>query len=110
VLRNIGVPLAHSLIAYNALLRGLNKLILNDKKINDDLENNWAVVSEAIQTILRREAYPDPYEVLKELTRTNEEITLDDIHNFIDSLTVTDAVKSELKSITPHNYRGIIEF
>ncbi len=107
VLRNIGVPLAHSLIAYFSILKGLNKLILNEKALVNDLENNWAVVAEAIQTILRREGYPKPYEALKDLTRTNTHITQNSISDFIANLNLTDAVKQELKNITPHNYTGI---
>ena len=107
VLRNVGVPLAHSLIAYTSLLKGLDKLILNKPALEKDLENNWAVVAEAIQTILRREGYPKPYEALKELTRTNIHITKDSIAAFIDNLTVSDKVKEELKRISPHNYTGI---
>ncbi|MGB8705005.1 MAG: adenylosuccinate lyase [Gillisia sp.] len=107
VLRNIGVPLGHSLIAFQSTLKGLNKLLLNESKINADLENNWAVVAEAIQTILRREGYPNPYEALKGLTRTNEKITKTSIGNFIDTLAVSAEVKLELKSITPQNYTGV---
>ncbi len=107
VLRNIGVPLAHSLIAYNSLLKGLDKLILNKEALENDLENNWAVVAEAIQTILRREGYPKPYEALKALTRTNATITKDSIAAFIDSLNISEAVKQELKKISPENYTGI---
>ena len=107
VLRNIGVPLAHSLIAYSSILKGLNKLILNEQALVNDLENNWAVVAEAIQTILRREGYPKPYEALKDLTRTNTHITQKSISDFIANLKVSDAVKQELKNITPHNYTGI---
>lgn len=107
VLRNIGVPLAHSLIAYKSLIKGLGKLIVNKEMINQDLENNWAVVSEAIQTILRREGYPKPYEKLKELTRTNEKMTKESISKFIDTLKVSDMVKKELKNITPQNYTGL---
>jgi adenylosuccinate lyase len=106
VLRNIGVPIGHSLIAFNSLLKGLNKLIVNIDKIKSDLENNWAVVAEAIQTILRREGYPNPYEALLDLTRTNQKITYESITNFIDSLNLNDSVKSELKAITPFNYTG----
>jgi adenylosuccinate lyase len=106
VLRNIGVPIGHSLIAFNSLLKGLNKLIVNTDKIKSDLENNWAVVAEAIQTILRREGYPNPYEALLDLTRTNEKITFESITNFIESLDLKDEVKSELKAITPFNYTG----
>ncbi|MDG1849028.1 MAG: adenylosuccinate lyase [Flavobacteriales bacterium] len=107
VLRNVGVPLAHTSIAFGALLRGLNKLIIREDNISKDLENNWAVVSEAIQTILRREAYPSPYEALKGLTRTNSAITQSSIADFIDTLDVSDALKNELKQITPQNYTGI---
>jgi adenylosuccinate lyase len=107
VLRNIGVPLAHSLISYTSILKGLDKLILNDAALKSDLEDNWAVVAEAIQTILRREAYPKPYEALKDLTRTNTHITEKAIQEFIANLQVSDAVKAELKKITPHNYTGI---
>ncbi|WP_298486585.1 adenylosuccinate lyase [uncultured Maribacter sp.] len=107
VLRNVGVPFAHTLIAFQSTLKGLNKLLLNKEKFEQDLENNWAVVAEAIQTILRREAYPNPYEALKGLTRTNEKITKDSMANFIDSLEVSDVIKTELKAITPSNYTGI---
>lgn len=107
VLRNIGVPFAHTIIAFNSTLKGLNKLIINKEKFAEDLENNWAVVAEAIQTILRREAYPNPYEALKGLTRTNEKITQKSMADFIDGLAVSDEIKKELKSITPSNYTGI---
>lgn len=107
VLRNIGVPMGHTLIAFEATLKGLNKLLLNESKFHEDLENNWAVVAEAIQTILRREAYPNPYEALKGLTRTNEAITKDSIHSFITTLDVSDAIKAELLKITPSNFIGI---
>ncbi|WP_298476703.1 adenylosuccinate lyase [uncultured Maribacter sp.] len=107
VLRNVGVPFGHTLIAFQSTLKGLNKLLLNKEKFEQDLENNWAVVAEAIQTILRREAYPNPYEALKGLTRTNEKITKNSMANFIDSLEVSDAIKTELKAITPSNYTGI---
>jgi adenylosuccinate lyase len=107
VLRNIGVPMGHTLIAFEATLKGLNKLLLNESKFHEDLENNWAVVAEAIQTILRREAYPNPYEALKGLTRTNEAITKDSIHSFITTLDVSDAIKAELLQITPSNFIGI---
>ncbi len=107
VLRNIGVPLAHTSIAFSSTLKGLNKLLINKEKFAEDLENNWAVVSEAIQTILRREAYPNPYEALKGLTRTNEKITQKSMADFIESLEVSDAIKEELKVITPSNYTGI---
>ena len=107
VLRNIGVPIAHTLIACKSTLKGLNKVLLNEVVIHADLEANWAVVAEAIQTILRREGYPDPYEALKGLTRTNEPINGSTISQFIDSLNVSDAIKSELARITPFNYTGI---
>lgn len=107
VLRNIGVPLGHTLIAFESTLKGLNKLLLNADKFEQDLENNWAVVAEAIQTILRREAYPNPYEALKDLTRTNTVINRESIHNFIETLAVSEEIKSELKRITPSNYLGI---
>jgi adenylosuccinate lyase len=110
VIRNIGVPIAHTVIAIRSLLRGLEKIILNEKKLKEDLEKNWAVVSEAIQTILRREGYPDPYESLKSLTRGKEGITKRTLHKFIDSLKVSKQVKDELKRITPHNYTGIVSF
>jgi adenylosuccinate lyase len=106
-LRNVGVPFAHTSIAFAALLRGLNKLIIREDNIQGDLEKNWAVVSEAIQTILRREGYPKPYEALKGLTRTNAAITKTSIAEFIDTLNVSDALKTELKAITPQNYTGI---
>lgn len=108
VLRNLGVPVAHTLIAIKSIEKGLGKLLLNETKINEDLENNWAVVAEAIQTILRRENYPEPYEALKELTRGKTFINKNDIQEFIETLRVKDEVKSELKSITPHNYTGMI--
>ncbi|WP_297765822.1 adenylosuccinate lyase [uncultured Muriicola sp.] len=107
VLRNIGVPFAHTLIAMQATLKGLGKLLLNADKIAKDLENNWAVVAEAIQTILRREGYPNPYEALKELTRTNTAITKDSIGQFIETLKISDELKTELNAITPSNYTGI---
>lgn len=107
VLRSIGVPIAHSLIALKSTAKGLDKLLLNEVKINKDLELNWAVVAEAIQTILRREGYPKPYEALKGLTRTNTVINQESIHAFIDTLKVNDAIKTELKTITPQNYTGI---
>jgi adenylosuccinate lyase len=106
VLRNAGVPVGHSVLAFNSILKGLNKLIVNRDIIRCDLENNWAVVSEAIQTILRREGYPNPYEVLLELTRTNQKITSDSIIRFIDGLDLKGEVKAELKAITPLNYTG----
>jgi len=107
VLRNIGVPVGHSVIAIQSTLKGLRKLILNEEKLREDLENTWAVVAEAIQTILRREAYPHPYEALKALTRTNEKMTEETIHAFVQTLNVSDSVKAELMSITPYNYTGI---
>lgn len=107
VLRNIGVPIGHTLIAFKSTLKGLDKLLLNEPKIQQDLENNWAVVAEAIQTILRREGYPNPYEALKGLTRTNMGINEESISNFIQTLNVTEEIKIELRSITPANYTGI---
>jgi adenylosuccinate lyase len=107
VLRNIGVPFGHTVIAFTSTIKGLNKLLLNKQKFEQDLENNWAVVAEAIQTILRREAYPNPYEALKGLTRTNEKINQNSISNFIDTLAVSPEIKKELKAITPANYTGI---
>jgi adenylosuccinate lyase len=107
VLRNIGVPMGHTLIAFEATLKGLNKLLLNEDKIAEDLEKNWAVVAEAIQTILRREGYPNPYEALKDLTRTNIVINKEAIHNFIGTLKVSEEVRAELMQITPSNYLGI---
>ena len=106
VLRNIGVPFAHTLIALASTLKGLNKLIINEQKIKNDLEENWAVVAEAIQTVLRREGYPKPYEALKGLTRTNAKITQKSIADFIDTLNISEQLKSELKLISPHNYVG----
>lgn len=110
VTRNVGVPLAHTLIGLKSLLRGLGKLILNEKRINEDLQNNWAVVSEAIQTILRREGYPQPYEALKELTRTHGKIDQAAIASFIKNLNIEDHVKDELLKITPENYTGVYEY
>jgi adenylosuccinate lyase len=107
VLRNVGVPMAHTFIGFNSLLKGLNKLLLNETALHQHLEQNWAVVAEAIQTILRREGYPKPYEALKSLTRTNKKITQKDIHQFIAKLDVTAKVKRELMQITPHNYTGV---
>lgn len=107
VLRNIGVPMGHTLIAFDATLKGLNKLLLNESKFAEDLEKNWAVVAEAIQTILRREGYPNPYEALKGLTRTNSVIDKEAIHNFIATLEVSETIKAELMQITPSNYTGI---
>jgi adenylosuccinate lyase len=107
VLRNIGVPIGHTIISFSSTVKGLNKLLLNQEAFDQDLENNWAVAAEAIQTILRREAYPDPYEALKGLTRTNAKIDQKAIADFIDTLKVDDRIKKELKAITPHNYTGI---
>ena len=107
VLRNVGVPIGHSIIAIQSTVKGLRKLILNEEKIDEDLKNNWAVVAEAIQTILRREGYPNPYEALKMLTRTNEKITEEKIHDFIEGLDVSDSVKKELLAVTPENYTGM---
>ena len=107
VLRNVGVPMGHALIAIQSTLKGLRKLILNEAKLQEDLDNTWAVVAEAIQTILRREAYPNPYEALKALTRTNQKMTEETIHEFIQGLEVSDEVKEELMAITPSNYTGI---
>jgi adenylosuccinate lyase len=107
VLRTIGVPLAHMLISLQSTLKGLDKLLLNETAIALDLENNWAVVAEAIQTILRREGFPKPYEALKDLTRKNEKVTQDSVHAFIDTLAISDNLKIELKKINPSNYTGI---
>lgn len=107
VLRNVGVPIGHTLIGFQSTLKGLNKLLLNDQKLADDLENNWAVVAEAIQTILRREGYPNPYEALKGLTRTNERINQTTIANFIETLEIPESVKAEMRRITPGTYTGI---
>jgi adenylosuccinate lyase len=107
VLRNIGVPLSHMLISLKSILKGLDKLILNETCINRDLEKNWAVVAEAIQTVLRREGYPKPYEALKDLTRTNSVVTKESMHSFIDTLNVSAEIKTELKKITPQNYIGV---
>ena len=107
VLRNIGVPFGHTLIGIKATLKGLNKLVVNTSKIEYDLNNNWAVIAEAIQTILRKEGYPNPYEALKELTRTNDSINYDVIQQFIDKLDVKEDIKTKLKTITPFNYTGI---
>ena len=106
VLRNIGVPLAHMLIAIASTLKGLNKLLLNVDAINSDLDNMWNVVAEGIQTILRREGYPKPYETLKELTRVNTTVTVESIASFIDTLNVSEQVKEELKKLSPHTYTG----
>lgn len=110
VSRNMGVPFAHQLIGFNSLLKGLNKVIIRPETLKKDLDNNWAVVAEAIQTILRREAYPNPYEALKALTRTNEEITEKSIGDFIDQLDVKESLKKELRSISPHNFVGMDMF
>ena len=110
VLRNIGVPFGHTLVAFKSIEKGLNSLIINDSKIYADLENNWAVVSEAIQTVLRKENYPNPYEALKELTRGNNQINKKSIHQFIDGLKIDDHLKKELKKISPHNYTGVVNF
>ena len=107
VLRNIGVPISHTLIAFKSTIKGINKLIVNESKIKEDLNNNWAIVAEAIQTILRRINYPKPYEALKELTRTNTKIDKNSIKKFIDSLDISEEIKSELKNITPENFTGI---
>jgi adenylosuccinate lyase len=107
VLRNIGVPFGHTIIAFEATLKGLNKLLLNEPKFNEDLEKNWAVVAEAIQTILRREGYPNPYEALKGLTRTNTTIDKNAIHSFIATLAISEEIKKELMVITPSNFLGI---
>ncbi|RDI13177.1 adenylosuccinate lyase [Flavobacterium sp. AG291] len=107
VLRNVGVPMGHTIISFEATLKGLNKLLLNEEKFHEDLEKNWAVVAEAIQTILRREAYPNPYEALKDLTRTNTVINKESMHAFINNLNVSDEIKAELLKITPANYLGI---
>ena len=110
VLRNIGVPIAHTVIALKSLQKGLGKMLLNESAIHNDLEKNWSVVAEGIQTILRREAYPNPYEALKELTRTNTEVNAQSIARFIDTLNVSDAVKEELRAITPQSYTGVLPF
>ncbi len=110
VTRNTGVPIGHTLISIKSLLRGLEKLLINEAKIKQDLENNWAVVAEAIQTIMRREGYPNPYETLKKLTRKNDRITAESLASFIDRLELSEEVKKELKSFSPENYTGIIKF
>ena len=107
VLRNIGVPFGHSLISFESILKGLNKIYVNEDKINKDIEENWIVVSEAIQTILRREGYSNPYEIMKELTRNNQKIDKESLHRFIDDLKIGDTIKKELKQISPYNYTGI---
>ena len=106
VLRNVGVPFAHITIAFDSLLKGLNKLILNEQKLHEDLDSNWAIITEAIQTVLRREGYDQPYEALKALTRTNDKVNKKQIHEFIDTLNVSDKIKKELKKFTPFNYTG----
>jgi adenylosuccinate lyase len=106
VIRNAGVAMAHTLIGWKSIKKGLSKLIVNHEKIRADLEDNWVVVAEALQTILRREGFPKPYEALLELTRTNEKITAEAIHSFIDTLDISEAVKEEMKGITPFNYTG----
>jgi adenylosuccinate lyase len=107
VMRNIGVPFAHTILSFKAIIKGLDKLVINPNAINNDLEKNWIVVSEAIQTILRREGFPNPYESLKDLTRTNKPITRDQLHEFIDNLKINNNLKDELKKISPFNYTGI---
>lgn len=106
VLRNVGMPIAHSIIGFKSILKGLGKLILNEGKLEEDLEDNWAVVAEALQTILRRESYPNPYETLKQLTRTGSAISRETIAEFIETLNVSEDVKEEMRAITPHNYTG----
>ncbi len=110
VLRNIGIPIAHTIIAFRSVEKGLDKLVVNDEKMRDDLESNWSVVSEAIQTILRREKYPEPYETVKNLTRGNHKVNKKIIHQFIDTLKVKEEIKKELKKINPYNYTGISSF
>ena len=107
VLRNIGVPVSHTIIAFKSTIKGIEKLIVNESKIKEDLDSNWAVVAEAIQTILRRINYPKPYEALKKLTRTNKKIDKKSIDRFIDSLDIKKSIKTELKNITPENFTGI---
>ena len=107
VLRNIGVPFSHNLIAFASLKKGLGKLVLNEEKLHKDLDNNWAVCAEAIQTILRRESYPNPYEALKDLTRTNSVINKENLSTFINGLDVKEKIKEELRKISPFNYTGI---
>jgi adenylosuccinate lyase len=110
VLRNIGVPFANTIIALRSIEKGLGKLIVNSTKMEEDLENNWVVIAEAIQTILRRENYPEPYEALKDLTRDNNKIDKQAIHLFIDKLEIDNQLKKELKKISPHSYTGIRNF
>ena len=107
VLRNVGVPMGHSLIAFSSTLKGLNKLLLNQQAIDADLDNMWSVVAEGIQTILRREGYPNPYETLKQLTRVNSAITSESIAGFIETLEVSETVKEELRKLSPHSYTGL---
>ena len=107
VLRNIGVPIAHSIIGINSTIKGINKLLVNSEKINEDLENNWIVIAEGIQNILRKEGYPNPYELLKDLTRNNKKINQDTFTKFINSLDISENLKKDLKKITPYNYTGI---
>ena len=107
VLRNVGVPMAHSMIAFRSIMKGLNKLLINRAAIDQDLEDNWAVVAEGIQTILRREEYPSPYEALKALTRTNSQVTEQTMREFIETLDVAESVKEELRALTPQSYTGI---
>ncbi len=107
VLRNIGVPIAHTVIGINSTIKGINKILVNTKKINSDLEKNWIVIAEGIQTILRREGFPKPYEALKELTRNNQEINKKTFTVFIENLEISDEIKKELKKISPFNYTGI---
>ena len=107
VLRNIGVPFAHTLIAINSTIKGIDKLIINDSKIEDDLNKNWSVVAESIQTILRREGFPNPYEKLKDFTRKNDKVDKETIHKFIEQLDISRSVKDELKKISPKYYTGI---
>ena len=109
VIRNLGVPLAHSLVALQSLMKGLGKLLLNEDKLRQDLEDNWAVTAEAIQTILRSVDFPNPYEALKQLTRTNEKVTAETMSAFIDTLAVSDDVKARLRAVKPHNYIGYAE-
>jgi adenylosuccinate lyase len=106
VLRNVGVPFGHSIIALKSILKGLSKLILNEGKLQEDLEDNWMVIAEGIQVILRREGYPQPYEELKALTRGRSLVTREDLHDFIEQLMIGEDVKEELKALTPHNYVG----
>jgi adenylosuccinate lyase len=108
VIRNIGMPVAHTIVAFRSIEKGLDKLILNLPKISADLDNNWVVITEALQSILRRENFPEPYEVLKQLTRGNHLVNKETLHSFIDGLKISSAVKKELKMITPHNYTGVI--